>query len=312
VPILYIAEYGYGNLGDDAPVELLRRHFKAPIEPRPFSGLSGQECYEKVIIGAGTVLDLGNSFWMQKMTAIAALSKRTILLCPGLDAGQPWSQEGIDGAAALFQHIKRDDRLLRGPISVELLKLAGCGDSDVGLDPMVLLAPPARPGGGNLLVVPGYQGRTTAGPHFQEQMVVLSRRAVKEGHRVEFHPVWLRDLDLAAAYSREVEGSVLDYGGCGVDALASKMANSKAVISNRMHGALLALVCGTPALFISHHSKVQDMCLALGWRWYVDAGNPRLEDYAMEFLEALPEPPKTKLAHYRRVMLTYLQRIARD
>ena len=162
------------------------------------------------------------------------------------------------------------------------------------------------------MLVPGYQGRTTGGPHFHERMVVLARLAAKEGHRMEFHPVWLRDLDLAVAYSREVEGGVLDYAGCGVDALAGKMAGAKAVISNRMHGALLALVCGTPALFISHHSKVQDMCLALGWRWYVDAGSPRLENYALEFLEALPEPPKAKLAHYRRVMLTYLQGIARD
>lgn len=310
---LYIGEVGYGNLGDDTCAMLMQSAMGGDMEIRSFRDASVGEQIDTLIVGGGTLLDCRGSAWMRRLAALSLEAKETVLAGTGLDPGDPWSSEGIAILGALLVGTNEGRRLVRGPLSVALIKTATGIDCQIGLDPMVLFEPRLEPRQGEcILIVPGYQAKTVAGVLFHEQLIAVARQLLAMNWEVQFLPVWHRDLDLALFYSHEVGNGNLATNQINLEYIAGAITDSYAVITNRLHAGLLALLLGRPALFLAHHIKAVDLCLALGWPHYVTPNGDTWGTTAVKFVEHSEPLPMGKLAQYRKRFRAFTRSLRHD
>lgn len=313
---LYIGEFGYGNLGDDMAVRFMTEALKDnKVVCRSFSklgDLSG-EIFKTLIVGGGTLLDCRGSVWMRKLLELSTHAGRTALAGTGLDPGQPWTPRGRRILTGLLEGTRQGERLVRGPISVAMIKLATGIDCEVGLDPMVLFEPRLKPKGNDtILIVPGHQAKTVAGNLYHERMINVTGELVRLDWQVSFLPVWRRDIDLALLYSHEVGNGSLAETGTDFESIVGAMGNAHVVITDRLHAGLLALLLGRPALFMAHHVKAVDLCLALGWSHYLAPNNDEWPAAILEFVEQPSSIPMEKLGRYRKHFQGFIRRLGRD
>lgn len=298
---LYIGEFGYGNLGDDVPVQLMKKVMGDTLETRSFSHLGSLGGIElkTLIVGGGTLLDCRGSGWMRTLLELSTEFERTVLAGTGLDPGEPWTHQGIVILATLLQGIKPRDRLVRGPISKAMIKVATGLDCEIGLDPMVLYEPTMSKRGERILIVPGHQAKTVASVLYHERMINVAKQLSAVKWQVGFLPVWRRDIDLAVLYSHEVGNDSLVVNGTSFEHVVEAMTDAHVVITDRLHAGLLALILGRPALFMAHHMKAIDLCLALGWPHYLAPSGDDWPFVVSNFAEHAPSIPMPKLEEYR-------------
>jgi len=270
---LYVGEVGYGNLGDDACAELITDLIREPIQVRALDGLTAEDRADRLIIGGGTILSLRSTTWMKNLANVSERSGRVATVGTGVDPGIPWDMEGIALARRIFATIDPPNRGLRGPMSVAALAAVGIDETVIAGDPFCLYQPIGAIKDSIVGIIPGHQGRSVGGPHFHDRMI----QAIKGiPGKVIYIPVWARDLGLERAYQTFSGRGDCRYVGPQLHLIAGLLAKCRAVIANRMHAGLLALICGTPAFFVAHHIKVTDLCLALDWPHWAPADDDDL------------------------------------
>jgi len=312
---LYIGEFGYGNLGDDASARLIGLAVKEEVLCRSFSALGNLsgERFKTLIVGGGTLLDCRGSSWMRQLLELSTLAGRTALAGTGLDPGQPWTPQGVKLLWGLLQATRQGERLVRGPISAAMIKVATGVNCEVGLDPMVLLEPSLElKGSDRILIVPGHQAKTVAGNLYHERMINVAKTLARVKWEVGFLPVWRRDIDLALLYAHEVGNGSLVTVGTDFESVTQAINDAHVVITDRLHAGLLALLLGRPALFMAHHIKAIDLCLALGWPHYVAPNSDTWQTNILEFVEQPPVLPMDTLAKYRKEFQAFVRRLERD
>jgi len=270
------------------------------MESRSFSALGNLDGarFESLIVGGGTLLDCRASPWMRTLFELSVMSGRTVLAGTGMDPGEPWTGKGREILTKLLEATRQGERLVRGPISAAMLKAATGIDCELGLDPMALYEPAAQPRRGEkVLIVPGYQAKTVAANLYHERMMDAARKLREVKWQVGFLPVWRRDISLALLYSHEVEGSELVSNGTGFEQIVAAMGEAHVVITDRLHAGLLALILGRPALFMAHHIKTVDLCLALAWPHYAV---PRGDDWQFEVMNFAEHPPTIPVPQLER------------
>lgn len=270
---LYVGEVGYGNLGDDACAELISDVVREPVTVRALDGIAAEDCADRLIIGGGTILSLRSTNWMARIADLAERCQTVATVGTGVDPGIPWDMEGIALARRIFARIAPENRGLRGPLSKAVLAAIGVEQTVIVGDPFCLYRPVSGVKDSIIGIVPGHQGRSVGGPHFHERMIETIKALPG---KVVYIPVWARDLGLERAYQTFSGRGDCRYMGSDLHLIARGVASCRAVVANRMHAGLLALVCGTPAFLIAHHIKVVDLCLALGWEHWAPADDADL------------------------------------
>jgi len=310
VRYLYIGEIGYGNLGDDACAYLVKRILGDGLVLKSFSEFGQEMVPDVLLIGGGTLLSMGGPSWMEILRTAAKHARRTVVLGTGIDPGIPWSEKGIRCMQELMGYVEERDRGVRGPISKAALSAIGVSSVIVG-DPMFLYKPPKFRQSGRVGIVPGHQGRSVGGPHFQERMCAVINMINRP---IAYIPVWIRDVGLEKAYQAETGKGAVYYPGKGLHNVAKQLAGCRAVIVNRMHAGILALVCGVPAFFVAHHVKVTDLCRALSWPHYAPASEGNLPALCAAFVEEAPQLkiPWPQIEGFRKAAGEILERVAHD
>lgn len=312
---LYIGEFGYGNLGDDTSVRLMESAVQEEMLCRSFSKLGdvSGERFKTLIVGGGTLLDCRGSTWMRQLLELSTLAGRTALAGTGLDPGQPWTPKGLQILTSLLEHTRQGERLVRGPISQSMISLASGIDCQVGIDPMVLFEPRLGPKESDrILIVPGHQAKTVAGNLYYERMVSVSRNLKALNWEIGFLPVWQRDIDLALLYSHDVGNGSLVMNGTDFESVVEAIGNAHVVITDRLHAGLLALLLGRPALFMAHHVKAVDLCLALNWPHYLAPNGDTWQANIPAFVEQPSALPMDMLRRYRKHFQGFIRRLGRD
>lgn len=302
---LYVGEVGYGNLGDDACAALVRREMGNGLLIRNFSNFGQEQPPDVLLVGGGTLLSMTDEHWMRILATGSGHAKKTAILGTGVDPGIPWNNRGVETVQHMFRHIAPEYRGVRGPISQAMLRVIGIDTKIVG-DPMFLYKPPKFRRRNRVAIVPGHQGRSVGGPHFHERMCLVINAIDAP---IIYVPVWIRDVGLERAYINETQRGRAYYPGASLDDTARLLGECKAVITNRMHAGLLAMICGVPAFFIAHHIKVTDLCRALNWRHYAPANEPDLPGQCAQFVRdaerlTLPWP---QILGFREAIKTMLE-----
>lgn len=312
---LYIGEIGYGNFGDDFGARLVEKYMGMDPDDMwisSFADRSGEESCEVLLVGGGTLLDFRASGWMQKLWGLAMRAQTTILLGTGLDPGEPWSPEGVRMMKEILKYTKQEHRAIRGPISKAMLELIGGGGCTIVGDPTFLWEPMVtRTKTQKVLIVPGLQAKTTGGEHYHQRFLDACHHLKAGGYELEIMPVWVRDLDVSELYARELNAGHFRPWGQKMSDTAAAFGEYQAVITNRMHAGLAALMNGTPALFMAHHIKVIDMCMALNWPHYCDAGWGDLNAAFVTFLKEPGTPDMRRIAHLRQGLKNLLEGVRR-
>lgn len=313
---LYIGEFGYGNLGDDMGVRFMSEALNGGnVLCRSFSKLGDLlgETFRTLIVGGGTLLDCRGSIWMRQLLELSTKAGRTALAGTGLDPGQPWTPQGMRILTSLLEATRQGERLVRGPISQAMIKVATGIDCEIGIDPMVLFDPQLGPKESDrILIVPGHQAKTVAGNLYYERMISVMQNLTALNWDIGILPVWQRDIDLALLYSHGLGNRSLVVNGTEFENIIGVISDAHVVITDRLHAGLLALILGRPALFMAHHVKAVDLCLALGWPHYVAPNGDTWQANILEFVEQPSVLPMRTLERSRKHFRGFVRRLSRD
>lgn len=281
--LAYVGWVGFGNLGDDAiaeavlppldPDEVVYAAHKPADLPRV---LGTGARHRHLLLGGGTAIGRRNWRAVINLAGTAQAWKRPWFMVgagvedPGFAGRNSFS--GHDELLRWRRTLGRFDRVtVRGPRSAQLLGDVGVAARVVG-DPALLLRPqqqPAHSATGTLGVALGF-GDDLWG-HGQQRVLDavagVARDQVHRGGTVRM--LVLNDEDaeaarfVAEAANREVLGSVTTHRVHDSAEFFAALHGCDVLISQRLHGAVLAAAADVPVVALEYQPKCRDFMASI-------------------------------------------------
>lgn len=271
----YLGWIRRGNFGDDAMFQAFRRAVRnlSPVLPAPLTKvgrtLAKGARADLLVVGGGTLLGLPE--WNERISLAIDALKPDRIVCLGTGVVPPSSIKGVGDQA---RHIRDtasilktfDNVMVRGPRSASSLSSVGIDATVVG--DLALLGADAfrvRPASQRKLILVNLANNAqklhqSALPEASIVGSALDSLA-DSGYEIRFFGMENKDLALVGRLqSRNVE--IVHHRG-DLD-LLGLIASADLVISERLHGAILAASVGVPFVALPYMDKVFDFASTIG------------------------------------------------
>jgi len=269
----YLGWTNRGNLGDEAMFHAARvtsgsEMRRVPLHA-PGRALAVRGRCRVLVVGGGTLL--GRPEWLERAVAARKLLRpdRTIVLGTGVEPLEFGSLRGTTDprtAAATAEFLRKCDFVgVRGPRSLEELNRHDVAATVIG-DPALALRPSRRhePAGGviavNLAAVTN--GEDQSRERTTREVLNAAHLFAKEGRRVMFFAMERVDEHHIRDLTRG-RYEVLPWAD-DVGRLIRFLDDADAVLSERLHGGILAAARGTPFIQIGYKPKIHDFAESIG------------------------------------------------
>lgn len=273
----YIGFVGHANLGDEVMLEAAHALLGEQLEPLAtptvekllaLTPLGGNPRYPFAVLGGGTLVNQGYigivETCLEKGIRLATLG--TGVGSPGLSAHDSDLDPRWVEALRQFEGVG-----VRGPLSAAKLTAVGVAKTKVIGDLALALTPdlPCGDPVAKTLLFNTTRGRTRGDQilleRFDTAMAGHMRRLIAEGWRilpVAFHEDDVEPIRRTLAASELVNPTIESPTSFrAYTDLASKVTLS---VSVRLHGSVLASMCGIPNLLLGYRSKCEDFCASIG------------------------------------------------
>lgn len=251
----YLGWSGHGNLGDDACLEAIKR-LAAPVEIEQTADPVGGTC----ILGGGTLI-YGNP-WLESATRALRRGAELVLLGTGVDLSVPLPQWETERRAAWGRVIAAAGVVgVRGPESLEAVRVLGADNARVIGDPALSLGTPRDPRSEDhrrdlVLLSAGSDYVPNGG---RQRIVEVLGETIRwlhgNGMRVEY--LSLRPNDLTHG-KRLIERFRLPIAACELADMVQRIRRAHLVVSLRLHGAVFAAANGVPFVSLGYRPKCRD------------------------------------------------------
>ncbi|WP_095012398.1 polysaccharide pyruvyl transferase family protein [Tsuneonella mangrovi] len=273
----YIGWVGHANLGDEAMVEAAESLLGGKVEPMATprieqilggTPLGGKRRHPHVFLGGGTLVNAG---YIELVETCLAQGSRLATLGTGVgSAGFSGGEAGLDPRwVAVLNRFERVG--VRGPRSLARLKAAGVeqaeviGDLALALTPDAPLADPTA----KTVLVNTCVGQSHADTERLARFDVALAEALVDLAKSGWTaiPVAFHADDLAPI------AALLERAGLANEpirqprdfAAYSALTNGASLsISVRLHGSVLASMCGVPNLLLAYRDKCRDFAESIG------------------------------------------------
>ncbi len=279
----YIGWVGHDNLGDEAMFEAIRkamgRFTLLDLLPEPGErlltqlGLGGPNVFRAALLGGGTLI---NPLYVSVARMIRNF--RLPLYTVGTGVGNPGfgissSDHSLEGWVSLL----RDSPFLsvRGPLSLYLLQQAGITHAEVIGDPALSFTPEKEPSfrRRRRLIINLVQ--TGRGEIFR-RIGQLTAQFVDSGGEAVGVALGSGDRKALEEFRRRnhIKAMRIEDHRRSAESLLQTLEGSHALISVRLHAAVLASCVGVPPVLLAYRSKCRDFMSSMG-----------LESFAVPFPE---------------------------
>lgn len=272
VKIGYIGWVGHGNLGDQAMFQAmataLAPHQLLPMLPAPGErvlramGAGGGECFGAVVLGGGTLI---NRLYLD--VAKLAVSWNLPLFVAGTGVGIPGfgfssRDEGSLQEWAAILH-RSPQIAVRGPESAKLLEGAGVSGVEIIGDPALAFTPDVLPvlrGKPRLAVNLGPDGQAR-----NEGVARVVSEFLRTGGEVVGVALGTGDQACLHRFRRlhGLAGMTIESHRDSAEQLLATLEGSHALITVRLHAAVLATCVGVPPVLFAYNSKCLDFMASM-------------------------------------------------
>jgi polysaccharide pyruvyl transferase WcaK-like protein len=298
----YIGWVGHDNLGDEAMFQVVRKALNRfavlDLLPEPGErlltqlGLGGADVFRAVLLGGGTLI---NPLYLPLARMVRNF--RLPLYTVGTGVGNPGlGISSPDNSLEGWKDLLGNSPLIsvRGPLSQHLLQQAGITQGEIIGDPALGFTPEAEPlfRRRRRLVI----NLTDVSHHGIFRLIgQLIRQFLESGGEVVGVALGSGDRKALEAFCQEnriTEMKIEDHRR-SAEGLLRTLEGSYALISVRLHAAVLASCVGVPPLLMAYRSKCEDFMSSMGLKWFAvplssgEAGTLRLEEC---FAQILSEP----------------------
>jgi polysaccharide pyruvyl transferase WcaK-like protein len=277
----YIGWVGHDNLGDEVMFEAIRKAVRQlpmlTLFPEPGErllaqwGLGGPALFRAVLLGGGTLI---NPLYLPLARLLKAQGLPIYTIGTGVGNPGFGISHRDDDSLQEWADILRESPFIsvRGPLSEELLRRAGLTHVQVVGDPALALTPDVAPvfRSRPRLVInlsqenPRQRGETYG--RFFQAVGDLAKHFAADGGEVVGVVLGEGDRQVLEAFRQERSLSALsieDHRRSG-ESFLSTVSGAHAVISVRLHAAVLASCVGVPSLLFAYRSKCQDFMSSMG------------------------------------------------
>ncbi len=271
--VAYLGWLGRGNLGDEAMYRAVVENCQVHVRPAPLHAIARALArgvrIETLILGGGTLI--GRDEWATRLEGILAAAKvtRLVVLGTGCEDVERALQFGIATEAGLrrWTSLLADAEQVgvRGPDSRATLAGLGISSEVVG-DPALLAynVGPSRHSRGGQVGVSVADVADGLGRDRKSQLAMV-RDALRFLSDKGLEPVWFsmtpEDERLAHRLAGQAEVRPYDRD---LTALAEFLDGCSVVLAERLHGGILAMTRGVPAVLIGYKPKVLDFARSVG------------------------------------------------
>ncbi|MBB1055657.1 polysaccharide pyruvyl transferase family protein [Dietzia sp. B44] len=273
--IAYLGWVRRGNLGDQAMYEafhnLVSSTHSVQLAPITSVGrlIAAGSRPRTLVVGGGTLLGLPEwnfrieeAIRMLKPDRVVSLG--TGVVNPGTEIDSNRIEIALAESARILEGFERVT--VRGPRSVATLSRYGIEAEGIGdlalLRSRITAASPHERSNSILVNLANNSRRPLSFESDQFQSLISALRELKvEGYAVRFFAMEDKDIDLMLeSVGREFE--IIPFV-MGADDLAHLMAASSLVLSERLHGSILAASVGTPFVAMPYMDKVVDFAASV-------------------------------------------------
>jgi len=300
----YIGWVGHANLGDEAMFQAISKSLAPnqvlPLLPVPGErlleavGAGGAKRFGAVVLGGGTLI---NRFYIDLAKLVA--SWKVPFCVAGTGVGSPGFgfSSGDEGNLQGWAEILRRSPLVgvRGPKSAQLLQGTGVSNVEIIGDPALAFTPDSLP---PLRAKPRLVLNLGPDCHSQNAGVAsVAREFLRGSGEVVGVALGAGDRACLLRFRRQHgfrEMSVESHRDAA-ERLFRTLAGSQAVISVRLHAAVLAACAGVPSVLLAYRSKCLDFMSSMNLQEFAVATSVA-EDapYLRELLRKISCTPKLR------------------
>lgn len=270
VEAAYLGWLGRGNIGDEEMFRSFQSSWGTEVRKVPLTSLGRAVAFrseaELLVVGGGTLL--GRPEWNVRIEEAIRVLRPKVLVTAGTGVVQPGSEIAKHAALPALEKTAQilkdfDHVTVRGPRSAAILSEFGIESTAIGdlalIDPSKNIhsrSTLAR----NKLILVNLVKENTPGSTLSHRGLTTLRIALQElsasGYTVQFFSMEKGDEHFARRhFGSDFEVIGYDRTRNSLDELARSAA---LVISERLHGSILAARVGTPFLAMAYMSKVRD------------------------------------------------------
>lgn len=263
VRVDYIGFTGKDNLGDEAVLAGVRKLL-------PWAEIGRDiDDPEVLMVGGGTLIN-GKNYYLTRVLRNDSPRLEKVVFGTGVRNPGFWgvTEEMAEWWSVLSSSVYAG---VRGPDSVDnLRKLGYQGRPDILGDPALSLTAPedSTRVTGRVIICPVHTAGSLWGGDDEKVFAALAssiRQLRGRGHEVVMMSLFPADDRWLIELMRAAGASDMPYvpGYSNLDATLGWLASADLVVSERLHGSILAAACGTPFVALEYRPKVRDFARSI-------------------------------------------------
>lgn len=323
IRILYLAEVGYRNAGDEVMWQLFQRQAKAHFKPGSYTLRAGQafhhadpSSYDCMVLGGGSLLA---PVYIERLHEALQHNKSIYIWGTGIDqlAGKPGLESVLSGSpppvpADSMTIAKLNDLLnqarfaaVRGPLSLSFLRSIGCISPQVTVsgDPAFLLTPqdaaPLKanypwPKNGRMI---GINWGTARNRIFgenevrvEDQLAAAAKQWIRKGYTILIFGMWDKDFPACHRLKEKIghPQNVLFIETANPYKIMHMIGRCRFTVNFKLHAAVFSAVMRVPFVALGYRFKVFDFAASIdSLPFAVPTDAPQLYQQIMQLAEEI-------------------------